>query len=128
MAVGGPFPPLPFTPEGDDISEQIEAHRTQMPLHEHMVAMDPPNHTRARSLLTRLLTPSRLKANQDFLWELADRQLDEFVDAGECEFLTAYSKPFSLLAIADLLGVPREDHARVHRRVGEPAPDGKHRR
>ena len=58
VAVGGPFPPLPFTPEGDDISDQIEAHRTEMPLHEHMVAMDPPNHTRARSLLTRLLTPS----------------------------------------------------------------------
>ena len=120
VAVGGPFPPLPFTPEGDDISEQIAAHRTQMPLHEHMVAMDPPNHTRARSLLTRLLTPSRLKANQDFLWELADSQLDEFVDAGECEFLTAYSKPFSLLAIADLLGVPREDHQEFRDALANP--------
>jgi cytochrome P450 len=120
VAVGGPFPPLPFTPEGDDISEQIEAHRTQMPLHEHMVAMDPPSHTRARSLLSRLLTPSRLKANQDFLWELADTQLDEFIDAGECEFLTAYSKPFSLLAIADLLGVPREDHKEFRAALASP--------
>src|SRR6516165_7213797 len=120
VAVGGPFPPLPFTPEGDDISDQIDAHRTQMPLHEHMVAMDPPNHTRARSLLTRLLTPSRLKANQDFLWHLADRQLDEFIDAGECEFLTAYSKPFSLLAIADLLGVPREDHKEFRAALASP--------
>jgi cytochrome P450 len=110
VSVGGPFPPLPFIPEGDDITGQINAHRTQMPLHEHMVAMDPPNHTRARSLLSRLLTPSRLKANQDFLWELADKQLDEFAADGECEFLTAYSKPFSLLAVADLLGVPREHH------------------
>jgi cytochrome P450 len=110
VAVGGPFPPLPFTPEGDDISDLVEQHRTDMPLHEHMVAMDPPNHTKARSLLSRLLTPKRLKANQDFLWELADRQLDEFIEAGQCEFLTAYSKPFSLLAIADLLGVPRQDH------------------
>ena len=120
VAVGGPFPPLPFTPEGDDISDQIDAHRTQMPLHEHMVAMDPPNHTRARSLLTRLLTPSRLKANRDFLWHLADRQLDEFIDAGECEFLTAYSKPFSLLAIADLLGVPREDHKEFRAALASP--------
>jgi cytochrome P450 len=120
VSVGGPFPGLPFTPEGDDISEQIEAHRTQMPLHEHMVAMDPPNHTRARSLLSRLLTPSRLKSNQDFLWELADAQLDEFVDSGECEFLTAYSKPFSLLAIADLLGVPREDHKEFRAALANP--------
>jgi cytochrome P450 len=120
VAVGGPFPPLPFTPEGDDIRAQIEAHRTQMPLHEHMVAMDPPNHTRARSILAKLLTPNRLKANQDFLWELADNQLDEFVDAGECEFLTAYSKPFSLLAIADLLGVPREDHKEFRAALANP--------
>lgn len=120
VAVGGPFPPLPFTPEGDDIRAQIEAHRTEMPLHEHMVAMDPPRHTRARSLLSRLLTPSRLKANQDFLWGLADEQLDEFVSDGECEFLTAYSKPFSLLAIADLLGVPREDHKEFRDALANP--------
>lgn len=31
IAVGGPFPPLPFVPEGDDIGEQIERHRPQMP-------------------------------------------------------------------------------------------------
>ncbi|WP_431239222.1 cytochrome P450 [Mycolicibacterium aichiense] len=120
VSVGGPFPPLPFTPDGDDIREQIAAHRTQMPLHEHMVAMDPPNHTRARSLLSRLLTPKRLKANEDFLLGLADSQLDEFVDAGECEFLTAYSKPFSLLAVADLLGVPREDHPEFRAALANP--------
>lgn len=120
VAVGGPFPPLPFTPEGDDIRAQIDAHRTQMPLYEHMVAMDPPDHTRARSLLSRLLTPSRLKANQDFLWGLADDQLDEFVERGECEFLSAYSKPFSLLAIADLLGVPREDHKEFRDALANP--------
>lgn len=109
IAVGGPFPPLPFEPSGDDISGLIEQHRTELPLHEHMVTMDPPGHTRARSVLSRLLTPARLKANQDYLWSLADQQLDEFVARGECEFLDAYSKPYSLLAVADLLGVPEED-------------------
>ncbi|ORW32510.1 cytochrome [Mycobacterium paraense] len=111
IAVGGPFPPLPFEPTGDDISGQIEQHRTHLPLHEHMVTMDPPEHTRARSVLSRLLTPARLKENQDFLWNLADQQLDEFIERGECEFLTAYSKPYSLLAVANLLGVPEGDHA-----------------
>ncbi len=54
-AIGGLFPPLPFEPEGDDISEQIEAHRHLFPIHEHMVVMDPPQHERARSLLSKLL-------------------------------------------------------------------------
>lgn len=107
IAVGGPFPPLPFEPSGDDIGDLIDQHRMQMPLHEHMVTMDPPEHTRARSVLSRLLTPARLKENQDFLWHLADQQLDEFVGRGECEFLDAYSKPYALLAVANLLGCPK---------------------
>jgi len=110
VVIGGPFPPLPFEPEGDDISAQIEAHREQFPMYDHMATMDPPEHTRARSLLSRLLTPSRLKENEQFMWRLADRQLDEFLATGECEFIAEYSKPFSTLVIADLLGVPEEDH------------------
>ena len=43
-AIGGPFPPLPFTPDGDDISDQIETHRHEFPIFEHMVVMDPPEH------------------------------------------------------------------------------------
>ena len=51
-----------------------------------------------------------MKENQEFLWRLADEQLDQFVERGECEFLEAYSKPYSLLAVANLLGVPEADH------------------
>jgi cytochrome P450 len=112
VALGGPFPPLPFEPEGtdEDLTPLIEQHRDQFPMFEHMVTMDPPAHTRARSLLSRLLTPSRLKENEEFMWRLADRQLEEFLGNGECEFIAEYSKPFATLVIADLLGVPEEDH------------------
>jgi cytochrome P450 len=106
----GPFPPLPFTPEGDDISAQIEAHRTELPLHEHMVTMDPPEHTAQRGLLKRLLTPKRLKENEEFMWRLADRQIDLFFSEGKLELLNDYAKPFALLVVADLLGVPEEEH------------------
>jgi len=110
IAVGGPFPPLPFTPEGSDITGQIEAHRDEFLMSEHMVTMDPPQHSRARSLLNRLLTPKRLKENEAFMWPLADKFIDDIIDNGKCEFLEEYAKPFSMLVIADLLGVPEEDH------------------
>ena len=48
----GPFTPMPFTPEGDDICAQLEEHRTEIPMYEHMVTMDPPHHTDARSVLS----------------------------------------------------------------------------
>ncbi|MGH3440402.1 MAG: cytochrome P450 [Sciscionella sp.] len=122
VTLGGPFPPLPFEPEGDDISAQIERHRNQFPMFEHMVTMDPPEHSRARSILSRLLTPSRLKENEDFMWRLADRQLEEFLANGECEFIAEYAKPFATLVIADLLGVPEEDHKEFRVVLGAERP------
>jgi cytochrome P450 len=125
VALGGPFPPLPFQPEGDDISAQIEQHRSYFPMNEHMVTMDPPEHTRARSVLSKLLTPSRLKQNEEFMWSLADRQLDEFLVNGECEFISEYSKPFATLVIADLLGVPEEDHKEFRVVLGADRPEAR---
>ncbi len=122
VAVAGPFTPIPFVPEGDDICAQLEQHRTEIPMYEHMITMDPPRHTDARSLLSRLLTPMRLKENEDFMWRLADRHIDEFIADGRCEFLAAYARPFSLLVVADLLGVPEEDHEEFRSAFGAERP------
>lgn len=111
VAVAGPFPPLPFTPEGDDISALIDAHRAEIPMAEHVVTMDSLRHTETRGLLAKLITPKRLSENEEFMWRLADQQLDTFIDKGSCEFMEDYAKPFAMLVIADLLGVPLEDHA-----------------
>jgi cytochrome P450 len=109
-SVIGPFATFPVPLEGDDVSEIIDQNRDQLPLHEHMVTMDPPDHTRERALLMRLITPKRLKQNEAFMWGLADRQLDEFLPDGRCEFIARYSQPFAMLAVADLLGVPESEH------------------
>ncbi len=111
-SVVGPFAVFPVPLEGDDVSAIVDQNRDQLPMHEHMVTMDPPDHTRERALLMRLITPKRLKDNEEFIWRLADQQLDEFVDQGRCEFITAYTQPFAMLVVADLLGVPEEDHQR----------------
>jgi cytochrome P450 len=111
VSVAGPFAGMPFGPDGrDDVSELIEQHRAQVPMAEHITSQDPPLHTRTRGLMNKLITPKRLKENEEFMWRLADQQLDTFIERGRCEFLADYAKPFSLLVIADLLGVPLEDH------------------
>ena len=110
ISVAGPFSGLPFGPGSDDVTELIEQHRREVPMSEHITTQDPPLHTRTRGLMNKLITPKRLKENEDFMWRLSDKQLDKFIDRGKCEFLEDYAKPFSLLVIADLLGVPAEDH------------------
>jgi cytochrome P450 len=123
-SVVGPFAAFPVPLEGDEVSAIIDRYRDQLPMNEHMVTMDPPAHTRERALLMRLITPKRLRDNEAFLWRLADQQLDEFAAAGRCEFIGAYTQPFAMLAVADLLGVPEEHHRRFREGFGLAAPPG----
>ena len=117
-SVVGPFATFPVPLEGDDVGGIIDRHRDQLPMNEHMVTMDPPDHTRERALLMRLITPKRLKENEAFMWRLADEQLDELVGDGHCEFIGAYAQPFAMLVVADLLGVPETDHQRFREGFG----------
>jgi cytochrome P450 len=57
-----------------------------------------------------LITPKRLKENEEFIWRLTDRQLDVILGRGTAEIMADYAQPYTLLVIADLLGVPEEDH------------------
>jgi len=109
--VTGPFPGFPVPLVGD-IPALIEQHRDSLPMSDQLPTFDPPKHTDHRGLLMRLITPKRLKENEDFMWRLADRQLDTFLASGRCEFIHDFAGPFAMLVIADLLGVPDEDHAR----------------
>lgn len=122
-SISGPFPGFPVPLEGDDVSALIEEHRDELPMHDQLPTLDPPVHTKHRALLGRMLTPRRLKENESFMWRLADRQIDEFVDNGKCEFVGEYASPFTLLVIADLLGVPEADHEMFRNELG-PARTG----
>src|SRR5215813_765101 len=112
-AIVGPLGPLVDVPqptEGESWGEAIERGRHEVPMGDQITSLDPPKHTRHRALIGRLFTPNRLKENEEFMWSLAEGLIDEFKDDGEIEFSNAYARPFTLLVIADLLGVPREDH------------------
>ncbi|MEX2256240.1 MAG: cytochrome P450 [Acidimicrobiia bacterium] len=127
--VAGPYTSFSVPLEGDDVSAIIEAHRDELPFSDQLPSFDPPKHTDHRGLLMRLITPKRLNENEEFMWRLADRQLDEFVARGECEFIHDYANPFVLLVVADLLGVPEADHDTFRRELqGEKRPTKRSKR
>ncbi|MFK4105246.1 cytochrome P450 [Streptomyces sp. NPDC019531] len=111
LSVSGPFPGFPVPLEGDDVSALIEEHRDGLPMSDQLPTLDPPKHTDHRALLMRLITPKRLKENEASMWHLADGLLDTYLPPGEGEFIGGFAGPFTLLVIADLLGVPEEDRA-----------------
>ncbi|MFL6204247.1 MAG: cytochrome P450, partial [Acidimicrobiales bacterium] len=116
-AVSGPFVPFPEPFEGDDVTDLILRYRTELPFSDQLPAFDPPMHTAHRHLLMRLITPKGLKENEDFMWQYADRLLDGIVEGGGCELVSAYAEPFTLTVIADLEGVPEEDHELFRERL-----------
>ena len=109
-APSGPIPPLPFVPDPEDIGPQIEEFRDRIVYGNWLVTRDRPAHTAYRSLLMGLITPARLKRNEDFMWRLADRQIGEFMGGSGFEVVSQLARPFTVMVVADLLGVPEADH------------------
>ena len=100
-----------------DVTDLIVKHRDEIPFSDQLPTLDPPTHTNHRALLMRLITPKRLKENEDAMWQLADEILDDFLAPGEGEFIKGFAGPFTLRVIADLLGVPDEDRAELLERL-----------
>jgi cytochrome P450 len=123
IAACGPFPGLPFIPEGEDISEQIETHRSEMPYAGLVSHEDLPAHARTRELMMGIITPKRLQDNAAFIRRIVDRQIDEIIGRTSFEAAADFARAIPGQVIADLLGVPEEDHGlfkgSVGRRVGE---------
>lgn len=111
-SVTGPFPGFPVPVDGlDDISELIEQHRDELPFSDQLPTLDPPVHTDHRALLARMITPKRLRENEEFIRRIVDEQLDvALAGDGRTEIIGDFAAPVAMLVVADLLGVPEEDH------------------
>jgi cytochrome P450 len=70
-----------------------------------MIATDPPNHGRLRSLVNRGFTPRRIGALEPRIREIANRCLDEAINGGELELVRGFSIPLPVTVIAEMLGV-----------------------
>ena len=89
----GPFAKFPVPLEGDDLTEIIETYRDKLPFGDQLPAFDPPKHTAHRGLLMRLITPKRLKENEEFMVVLADRQIDQFHARGRVRVRQPVRRP-----------------------------------
>lgn len=127
-AVSGPFVKFSVPVEdAEDVSDLIARYRHELPFSDQLPTFDPPMHTDHRHLLMRLITPKRLKENEDFMWRYADSLIDAFTSDGACEFIGSYAEPFTMTVVADLEGVPEEDRSlfRDHLSSGHEAVEHK---
>ncbi|HTZ69088.1 MAG TPA: cytochrome P450 [Acetobacteraceae bacterium] len=124
IGLQGAAAPLPFEPRGPDITAEVEAHRAEFLGGDLLVNYDDQHHSFVRSLLSRLFTPSRLRANERFIAEYSDQLVRDAVSRGGCELIKDIATPFVTQVIADLLGVPPGDRKLFMEAIEAAPPPG----
>ncbi|WP_422770175.1 cytochrome P450 family protein [Plantactinospora sp. WMMC1484] len=77
----------------------------------HMLALNPPDHTRLRRLVSGAFTARRVAALRPRIEELAEELLDHIADAEQVDLIDRFAFPLPIQVICELLGVPAEDQA-----------------
>ncbi|MGP3925439.1 cytochrome P450 [Streptomyces sp. 8N616] len=87
--------------------EQIDSQRLIM------LNMDPPEHTRVRQIVQRGFTPRSIRALEAALRDRATRIVASAKAEGTGDFVTDIACELPLQAIAELIGVPQDDRAKI---------------
>lgn len=77
-----------------------------------MLFLDPPDHTRLRSIVSRGFTRSAIEAWRPRIEQLVDDLLDEIGSTPRFDVMDTFANRLPTLVIAEMLGVPAEDYPR----------------
>jgi cytochrome P450 len=78
-----------------------------------MLDRDPPDHTRLRSLVTKVFTRRAIAALEPEITDLVDTALDQIADAGRADLVETLAFPLPFTVISRMLGMPPTDHERI---------------
>lgn len=82
------------------------------PIAHSMLVMDPPQHGRARSRISRAFGPSLIARMEPMLRATAEQLTDALVSQRSADFISALALPLPAAAIGHLLGLDTSLHAR----------------
>ncbi len=87
-----------------------DAHRTMS-----FLALDPPRHTRMRSLVGKGFTPTKVNAMEERIREITLQHLEPAIEAGSFDFIADFAGKVPMDVISELVGVPVADRAELRR-------------
>ncbi|MCI0677921.1 MAG: cytochrome P450 [Actinobacteria bacterium] len=107
-----------LTPEEVDPALLRRIYPPQWPtwtqyIRESFIDLEPPRHTRLRKLVSAAFTRRSSEVFRPRLEAAADAILDEVLEKGSVEVIDEYATPIPVAMIADLMGIPPEDHPQL---------------
>lgn len=118
------LPPMWLLCRYDDVATVLKDHerfsnvyfgeihwtpRWMKPLYQHMLVLDPPDHTRLRALVGKAFTPRLVEGLRGRIETLCDELLDAAAARGSFDLVSEFALPIPLTIIADLLSIPKGD-------------------
>jgi cytochrome P450 len=95
-------------------SSGAQVNAVQAALARQMLFLDPPDHTRLRTLFAKAFTPNRVESLRPQILEMTTDLLDAAQIAGGCiDFIHDFAIPLPVTVIAQMLGVPVADRDRL---------------
>ncbi len=84
------------------------------PFTRSMLNLDPPDHTRLRTLVHKAFTPRLVERLRERIQSVSDDLLNAAAPNGRMELVHGYALPLPLTIITELLGIPPQDRLRLH--------------
>ncbi len=82
-------------------------------MRQQMLFMDPPMHSRLRSICSAAFTPRRVEEMRGVIESIANELLDKVIPAGRMDMIADFAGPLPAIVTARMLGVPVKDHRKL---------------
>jgi cytochrome P450 len=83
------------------------------PVGKSLLNLDPPSHTKLRRLMNHGFTQSRIALLEPRIRAVTRELVDAFIGDGRADLVEQFAYPLPVLVILGMVGVPREDMARI---------------
>ncbi|WNC13038.1 cytochrome P450 [Brevibacillus brevis] len=91
------------------INVGVGTEEANIPNRINIINTDPPEHRKARSLLSAAFTPRSLKAWEPRIQQVVHDLIRDMGDKSELDIVKEFTTPLPIIIMADLLGVPHRD-------------------
>lgn len=75
-----------------------------------LLPVDDPRHARNRALVNAAFAQGRVASLAPIIERIVDELIDDFIEAGECDFVNRFAVLLPTYIIADILGLERKDY------------------